>query len=87
MIGGFTHQRHDVPGVPSTDGLAAAEGHGDHDEDEDGAEVRPQVGLHRVFDHAGEGEHTRHTEGEQQLESQDAEHLHGDEDEVPVHAS
>lgn len=58
-----------------TEGLAAVEGDGDHGEDDEGAEVGPQVGLHRLFDHTREGEHTHHTEGEQQLESQDAEHL------------
>ncbi len=71
-----THQSHDVPGMTSTEGRAAVEGDGDHDEDDEGAEVGPQIGLHRLFDHAGEGEHTHHTEGEQQLESEDAEHLH-----------
>lgn len=72
----WTHQPHDVPGVTPTEGLAAAEGDGDHDEDDEGAEVSLPVVLHRLFHHAGEGEHTHHAEGEQQLESQDAEHLH-----------
>lgn len=61
-----------------TEGLAAAEGDGNHDEDDEGAEVGRQVGLHRLFDHVAEGEHTHHAEGEQQLDGQDAEHLHGE---------
>lgn len=63
--------------MTSPEGLAEAEGRGDHQEDDDGADVGPQVGLHRLFDAAGEGEHAHHAEGEQQLESQDAEHLLG----------
>lgn len=70
-----THQSHNIPGVTATEGLAAAEGDGDHNEDDEGAEVCPQVFLHGVFDHAREGEHTHHAEGEQQLEGQDAEDL------------
>lgn len=62
----MTHQCRDVPGVTPAEGLAAAESDSDHDEDDDGAEVSPQVGLHCFFNHAGEGEHTHHTEGEQQ---------------------
>lgn len=73
-----SHQSHDVPGVTPAEGLEAAEGDGDHDEDDVGAEVEPQVSLHSVFDHAGESEHTHHAEGEEQLESQDAEDLHGE---------
>lgn len=73
-----SHQSHDVPGVTPAEGLEAAEGDGDHDEDDVGAEVEPQVFLHGVFDHAGEGEHAHHAEGEEQLESQDAEDLHGE---------
>lgn len=72
----LTHQSHNVPGVTATEGLAAVEGNADHNEDDEGTDVWPQVGLHGVFDYAGEGEHTHHTEGEQQLESQDAEDLH-----------
>lgn len=71
-----THQSHDVPGMTSTEGLAAVQGGGDHGEDDEGANVGPKVFLHRIFDHTGEGEHTHHTEGEQQLENHDAEHLH-----------
>ena len=78
MFGVSTHQSHDVPGVTPTEGLAAAEGDGDHDEDDEGAEVGRQVGLHRFFDHVGEGEHAHHAEGEQQLDGQDAEHLFGE---------
>lgn len=70
-----THKSHDVPGVTPTEGLAAVEGDGDHSEDDEGADVGPQVVLHRLFDHAGEGEHTHHAEGEQQLQSQDCKHL------------
>ncbi len=62
--------------MTSAEGLAAVEGGGDHNEDHEGADVGPNVVLHRLFDHAGEGEHAHHAEGEQQLESQDAEHLH-----------
>ena len=71
----LTHQAHDVPRVPTPEGLAVGEGDGDHGEDDDGAEEDPQVVLHRCFHHAGEGEHTHHAEGEDQLQSQDAEHL------------
>lgn len=52
--------------------FAEAEGRGQHDEDDEGAEVGPQVSLHGLFDHAGEGEDTHHAEGEEQLEGQDA---------------
>lgn len=68
----MTYQSHDVPGVAAAEWLAEAEGRGQHDEDDEGAEVGPQVGLHGLFDHAGEGEHAHHAEGEEQLESQDA---------------
>lgn len=70
-----THQSHNVPGVTAAEGLAEAEGNGDHNEDKEGAEIRPQVFLHGAFDHAREGEHAHHTEGEQQLDGQDAEDL------------
>lgn len=73
-----THQSHNIPGVMATEGLAAAEGNGDHNEDDEGAEICPQVFLHGVFDRAREGEHTHHAEGEQQLKGQDAEDLQGD---------
>lgn len=72
----LTHQSHNVPGVTAAEGLAVAEGDGDHSKDDEGADVGPQVDMHRLFDHSGEGEHTHHAEGEQQLECQDAEHLH-----------
>lgn len=71
----LAHQCHDVPGVTATEGLAEAEGDGDHDEDDEGADVHPDVVLHGLFDNAGEGEHTHYTEGEEQLDGQDAEHL------------
>lgn len=71
IFGVLTHQSHDVPGVTPTEGLAAAEGDGDHDEDDEGAEVGRQVGLHCFFDHVAEGEHTYHAEGEEQLDGQD----------------
>lgn len=71
-----THQSHNVPGVTPTEGLAAVKGNGDHNKNDEGAEVCPQVGLHGVFNYAREGEHTHHTEGDQQLEGQDAEDLH-----------
>lgn len=57
------------------EGPAAAEGEGHHDEDDEGAEVGPQVFLHDLFHDAGEGEHADDAKGEQQLERQDAKHL------------
>lgn len=72
-----THQSYDVPGVAAAERLEALEGDGDHDEDDVGAEVDPQVGLHSLLDRAGEGEHAHHAEGEQQLDGHEAEHLHG----------
>lgn len=64
--------------MAAAEGFAAVKGDGDHDEDDEGAEVRPQVGLHGLFDDAGEGEQTYHAEGEEQLKSQDAEDLQWD---------
>lgn len=70
-----THQPHDVPGVTAAEGLAEGEREEDHGEDDEGAEVGPQVLLHRLFHNAGEGENANYREGEQQLESQEAKHL------------
>ena len=61
--------------MPPTAGLEEAEADGHQKEDHDGANVDPEVGIHSFFDCAGEGEHTHYTEGEQQLDSQDAKHL------------
>lgn len=57
------------------EGLAATEGDGDHNEDNEGTEIYPNVWLHCLFDHAGEGEHAHYSEGEQQLERHDAKNL------------
>lgn len=59
--------------MTSTERLAEAEGDGHHGEDDEGA--GPQVVDNRLFDHSGEGEDTDHTEGEEQLQRQDAEDL------------
>lgn len=61
--------------MTSTERLAEAEGDGHHGEDDEGADVGPQVVDNRLFDHSGEGEDTDHTEGEEQLQRQDAEDL------------
>lgn len=71
----MTNQANNVPRVAAAEGLAETEGRGQHDEDDEGAEVGPQVRLHGLLDHTGEGEDTHHAEGEEQLESQDAEDL------------
>lgn len=69
------HQPHDVPRVTPAEGLAAGEGDGHYSKHDEGAEVGPQIGLHHLFNSAGEGEHTDHAEGEHQLEGQDTKHL------------
>lgn len=69
------HQRDKVPGVPAAEGLAAAQSDDDREEDEEGAEVGPHVGLHSLLDRGGEGEHAHHTEGEHHLDCHNAEHL------------
>lgn len=61
----LTHQSHNVPGVLPTEGPEAAEADGHHNKDDDGTNVDPEVGMHSLFDCAGEGEHTHYTEGEQ----------------------
>lgn len=80
----LTHQSHNVPRVTAAEGLAEAEDAGNHDEDDVGADVDPDVLLHGLFDFVGEGEHAHHTEGEQQLDSQDAEHLHSSDGNVSL---
>lgn len=61
--------------MPASEGVAQDEGDDHHGKDDEGAAVGPVVGLHRLFDHRGEGEDTHRAEGEEQLEGQEAKHL------------
>ena len=68
-----THQSQHVPRVTLPDVSAEAEGAGGHDEDDEGDEE--EVVLLHITSSCDE--HTHHTEGEQRLDSEDAEHLQG----------
>lgn len=77
IYSGVTHQTDDVPGVFASEGLGAVQSNADHEEDDEGANVNPNVPLHRLLHHTREGEHAHHAECEHQLQGQDAEHLQG----------
>lgn len=70
-----THQSQHVPRVTLPDVSAEAEGAGGRDEDDEGDEEGKQVVLLHITSSCDE--HAHHTEGEQHLDSEDAEHLQG----------
>lgn len=72
-----THQANQVPGMKAAEGFAEQQTQTHHGEDNAGAEHYPNISLYTVPHRAGESEHTHHAEGEEQLESDHAEHLSG----------
>lgn len=61
----MTHQSDNVPRVLPPESLAVVECNDNHNENDDGAYVGPQVALHCILDWSRKGEHTHHWEGEQ----------------------
>lgn len=63
--------------MKAAEGFAEQQTQTHHGEDNAGAEHYPNISLYTVPHRAGESEHTHHAEGEEQLESDHAEHLSG----------
>lgn len=70
-----THQSHQIPGMLPTEGPAPDQTQTDHQEDYNGADVDPDVRLHRFLHYTGECEHRHDAEGHHQLQGDEAKHL------------